>query len=567
MWKYFIMLLCIVIVVMVIGFVRDNHTHRMSSPLRSELQLAANFGEIRPDHFHMGLDIRTGGEENQPVYSVEDGYISRVKIEPGGYGKAIFVTHTNGLTSLYAHLNRYAGKIEEYITARQYKTKSWQQDVSFSPGQYPVRKDELIAYSGNTGHSEGPHVHFELRDTKTGNHLNPALYGFEVRDNTPPEIVGLYWYDRRYSTYENDPFAIDIVGSKGEYKSRRKTVKVTSPLISLGIHADDKVEGSRFRYGVYRTQLWMDEQLIHDVTMDNFSDTDTRYVNACIDYRANISRGHHIQHLSRLPGNGLPIYSKHDGLISLPDNAPHQIHIRVTDVAGNASDLRFVLQKGSTDVVARSKMKNASWLSPGKASVVKGKSFVVRFSERAFYDSVPFEWKEEITHEHFAVSPRIHLHNPTVPVHDRYTVSVKSILPDGSPLRSKTVMLCKGFRRKAVVKGVWEGNSMRGSFDELGKIQLLIDTIPPKIEPGGWSSGAVFERDKRSVSVLVHDNLGEVSATEAELDGNWVPLLQKGNVFTYLFNKNLRPGNHRLMVTASDVAGNKISREFLFTTK
>jgi Membrane proteins related to metalloendopeptidases len=194
----------------------------------------------------MGLDIRTGGEENQPVYSVEDGYISRVKIEPGGYGKAIFVTHTNGLTSLYAHLNRYAGKIEEYITARQYKTKSWQQDVSFSPGQYPVRKDELIAYSGNTGHSEGPHVHFELRDTKTGNHLNPALYGFEVRDNTPPEIVGLYWYDRRYSTYENDPFAIDIVGSKGEYKSRRKTVKVTSPLISLGIHADDKVEGSRF---------------------------------------------------------------------------------------------------------------------------------------------------------------------------------------------------------------------------------------------------------------------------------------------------------------------------------
>ena len=193
MWKYFSALIFVLVVVLAIGFMRNNYHKNIKSPLHTELQLAANFGEIRPDHFHMGLDIRTNGKENMPVYAIEEGYISFVKIEPSGYGKAIFLNHPDGRTSVYAHLNQFTDTLESFVRRKQYATQSWQQDIRCSTDAFLVKKGELIAYSGNTGRSEGPHLHFELRDTRTGKNLNPALYGFSVTDHTAPVIQGLYW--------------------------------------------------------------------------------------------------------------------------------------------------------------------------------------------------------------------------------------------------------------------------------------------------------------------------------------------------------------------------------------
>jgi hypothetical protein len=565
MWKYFSTLIFILLVVMVIGFVRSNYYRRIKNPLHTELQLAANFGELRPDHFHMGLDIRTEGKEDLPVYAIEDGYISRIKIEAAGYGKAVFITHANGFTSLYAHLNNYGPAVEQYIIAQQYKSQRWQQDISFSPGQFPVSKGELIAYSGNTGHSEGPHLHFELRDTKTGNNLNPALYGFVVKDHTPPSILGLYWYDRRYSTYEKGPTAIDITGKDGDYGTKRKIVKVTSPIISLGIRTEDRVDDSRFRYGVFRMQVWMDKELIHDMTMNNFPDSDSRYVNACIDYTARITKGQYIQHLSRLPGNRLPLFgNNNNGLIRLPDNSPHDVLIRVSDIAGNATDLKFVLQKGGIDPVRDPETK---LLLPGQSNVVNGAYAVVHFDTRSFYDSVPFVLKEGFTRDRNAVSARINLHNPTVPVHDRYTVSIKTTLKPGSVLRDKTVMQFSGFKNKMLVKGVWEGNSMRGSFNELGKVQLFVDTISPDITTVGWSDDEIFNEEKCRISILANDNMGEIGGFGGTIDDRWVLFEQKGNLFTYVLDKHCPPGKHRLTITATDVAGNKIEKQYSFTRR
>src|SRR5688500_17960982 len=162
MRKYVSVFIFVVLVVLIIGFVRNNYYSNIKSPLHTELQLAASFGEIRPDHFHMGLDMRTNGKENMPVYAMEDGFISVVKIEPWGYGKAVFVQHNDGRTSVYAHLNRFNEAVEKFVRQQQYATQTWAQDIVCSNGSFPVRKGELIAYSGNTGRSEGPHLHFEL---------------------------------------------------------------------------------------------------------------------------------------------------------------------------------------------------------------------------------------------------------------------------------------------------------------------------------------------------------------------------------------------------------------------
>lgn len=150
----------------------------------------------------MGLDIRTNSQENLPVIAAADGYVSRIKVERYGFGNAVYVTHPNGYTTVYAHLNKYFGTLDEYVKNQQYKDEKWEQDISFSPNQFPVTKGQLIALSGNTGGSAGPHLHFEIRDTKTEECINPLLFGFNIPDGIAPIISGLYWYDRRFSTYE-----------------------------------------------------------------------------------------------------------------------------------------------------------------------------------------------------------------------------------------------------------------------------------------------------------------------------------------------------------------------------
>jgi hypothetical protein len=556
MRKYVSVFIFVVLVVLIIGFVRNNYYRNVKSPLHTELQLAASFGEIRPNHFHMGLDIRTNGKENRPVYAVEDGFISLVKIEPWGYGKVVFVQHKDGRTSVYAHLNRFNEAVEKFVRQQQYATQTWAQDIVCSNGSFPVRKGELIAYSGNTGRSEGPHLHFELRDTKSGNNLNPALYGFTVDDNTPPSIQGLYWYDRRYSTYEKGPTAIDIDGEKGVYRSGRKMVKVSAPVVSLGLRAEDRVDGSRFRYGIYKAQLFLDDQLIHEFVLDHIPAADSRYVNACIDYSYRLSSGLTIQHLSKLGGNKLDIYKRGDGLIYLRDTLQHRVKILVSDVAGNESELEFVLKRGKYDPVVHEYAEGTKVLIPGRKHVLKTNNSEVHFDENTFYDSVPFQLKEKKSTAKNAASVLVSLHKSNVPVHSRYLVKVKTRLRIGDPLREKTVMQFAGFKNRAVVKGIWEGDYMRGAFDELGTVQLLVDTMAPVVEWRSESAG--------SISVFVSDNLSEVAGFRAELDGNWVLFDQKGGLYTYHFDENCKPGRHVLKVTVKDVSGNlkTSTREF-----
>ncbi len=564
-WKKIGIPALVVVSIVSMGLLYRSRSSRLYSPLHTRLELAANFGELRPDHFHMGIDIRTNGKENLPVYTIDEGYISRVLIEPHGYGKAVFVTHPNGITSLYAHLNRFTNDLESEVQKRQYAFESWQQDIYYPPEFFPVKKGELIAWSGNTGRSEGPHLHFELRDSKSGSHLNPALHGFSVNDNTPPVIKGLYWYDRRYSTYQADPVPIGITGKEGDYNSKRKIVKVSSPLVSLSISAEDRVDDSRFRYGIYRTQVWMDDRLIYDFRLDSLSEADAGYVNASIDYSSRLSKGLYLQHLARLPGNKISAIKSGDGLIRLPDDSPHEVRVVITDLEKNTAVLQFVLQRGSYDPVSNKLPEGARKLVPGKVNRVTSDFFDTEFSQETFYDSVTFFLKEKRSNNKLAASPLIILHNSRVPVHEAYKAKVKTFLREGDPLRQKTVMEFTGFKKKSVVKGKWEGNRMCGYFDELGTVQLIFDTIAPFIEAPGWRDGELFTQD--GIDVTVADNLGSVARFRGELDGRWVLFSQHGMRFRYQFDKYCRPGNHLLKIWATDVAGNQTQWQRRFETR
>ena len=550
------------------SFSQDITTYPQSyfrNPLDIPIQLVSNFGELRPNHFHMGLDIRTQSCENLPVYAAANGYISRIKIEKGGYGNAIYITHPNGYTTLYAHLNSFFPALNDYIKKKQYDEQNWEQDFELPANLFPVKKGQLIALSGSTGASGGPHLHFEIRDTKTGNNLNPQLFGFNIPDNRAPIIKGLYWYDRRYSTYVGSEKAIPITKKNPIYTSTAKVVKVNSPLVSFGISTEDLCNASAFNLGVYSIELFMDDSLCNAFRLNNFSYTGTRYVNACIDYSKLIKEKRYVQYLAVLPGNKLNIFTptSTNGVVILTDTMQHTINIIVKDAYKNTVQLKFNIQL-SDSLHSNLFPPNAKPLLPNQQNIVNGNNVKVIFSANAFYDVVPFVLNEIVASGSSVASELAMLHNNTVPVHDSFTVQLKTTLAANDPLRNKVVMQLISGANKYIAKDGWAEDWMTARFNKLGKVQLLIDTVPPTIVPVGWKSNASLAKAKALV-LRGNDNLHELGNFRAELDGRWLLFAKRGNNFIYTFDEYCSKGIHTLKVSLTDFAGNVTNETYTFT--
>lgn len=536
------------------------------NPLGIPIQLAANFGELRPNHFHMGFDIRTQQRENLPVYAAADGYVSKIKIERFGFGHAIYINHPNGYTTLYAHLNEFYGPLEKYLKDKQYADQQWEQEIDLQPNQFPVTKGQFIAFSGNTGGSAGPHLHFEIRDTKTGNNLNPWLFGLGPADNIKPSIFRLYYYDRRYSTYETAPASIAITsGGSGKYSSVSNVTVLHSPCVSFGISAGDKITAASNYYGIYEAEISVDHVLQSAFKLNNFSYDDTRYVNASIDYKTRLSGGPFIQHLSRLPGNYSLIYSRDkDGTILLTDTLLHEAEIVVKDVAGNASTLNFKFRWNPSAAKEVSFAANTIRMLPEKENVLKTDDFEAVFSNRAFYDTVPFIYKSAPSTDSRIVSAVHSLHNITIPVHDSFTVRIKPTVPLAEADRDRVVMQLTNGRKVEAVKGPWVGDFMEAKFRDLGTVKLIVDKTPPRITAIGFVNGGSVS-GKKAISFVATDNAGEIKSFDAFEDGKWLMFSRKNDSFIHAFDERTPHGKHELTVRVEDMAGNVTEKSYSYS--
>ncbi len=546
-------------------FTDDNTGGYYRRPLSLSTELAANFGEVRENHFHMGLDIRTNGKENLPVYAAADGYISRVTITEAGYGKALYVTHPNNTITVYAHLNHFMDGVEKAVRAKQYQDECWQQEIHFTPGEFTVNKGDQIALSGNTGTTEGPHLHFEIRDAVTGCNINPLFNGFNVTDHIAPVINGLYWYNKTGSIYNAKANKINLRGEGDEYTSSEQTITVNTDKICFGIDVADKSAEGKFRLGMYKALLYVDGVLKCSFAVNRFNARDTRYVNACIDYAAWVRYSKCIQLLCILPGNNLPVFegSPGNGVIKLADKKTHNIKIVVGDAAGNTTAVSTTVKYDGDVKMESSHPATAQRLLPNKANHVTTPNARVYFSSKALYDTVAFNIKEETNNERNNASAAIFLHDATVPVHDSLKVQIKTTLPLGSPLRAHTVILLTNEKHSLVIKGKWIGDFMEGYCMELGTVQLIIDTISPVVNLKEGNN-AVFTETDKALHVLYNDNLGEAAFFRAELDGHWLLFEKKGDCFTYYFDEHCHKGKHRLKIIAGDKAGNITSQVFTF---
>lgn len=517
-------------------------------PLDLDIDLAANFGEVRKDHFHMGLDMRTLGRENIAVKAADDGHVSRITVSEDGYGNAIYIDHPNGMTTLYGHLNKFAPELQQYLLNKQNRNKKWEQDIKVPTGLFQVKKNELIGLSGNTGHSEGPHLHFEILDTKTGKRLNPLLKGMSVSDKISPVIKSIYWYDRSISIYRGDGILLNKT-----LPDDNDVIRIPTPLVSLGIEATDKNANTKFTFGIYKAELYMDGELMHSFSFDEIGETDTRYVNGAVDYEKMILTGQRIQYLFTLPGSHLPAYNKsRKGKLNIGDGKPHHIQIMVFDAAGNKNSVGFTLKFDRG--IARPVGRYTRNVAPNKTEIVRTASAEIIFGNNSFYDTVPLIVAEENSRSAMSASPVIKISsNKPVPVHDSYKVSIESALSANSVLRKRTVMMLNTSAGQLVKSGNWKKNRLTGYFDRLGSIQLVVDTVPPSVS---------FKKNLSGLRVKCSDNLGTIASFSAELDGRWVPFAKKGNEFTYMPGSTFKKGKHKLKVMVADVAGNTATEVF-----
>lgn len=536
--------------------------HYFDWPVVAVKGLAANFGELRPNHYHMGFDCKTDQKQNVQVVAAADGYIAKVKIEPYGFGRVIYINHPNGLTTLYAHLNDFMPGLEKYVKEQQYALKSWQVFLDIPANLFPVKKGMFIAFSGNTGGSQGPHTHFEVRDTRTDKVLNPSLFGFPLPDNVPPTILRLAVYDRTISTYEQSPRFYPLKKVNGIYTTA--PIVTNTGKISFGISAVDKYTGSNNPNGIYETVVYDNEKPVIGFELDSISYDETRYLNAHIDYKLRSSGGPFVEHLSRLPGYTNSVYKtiNGDGVISLEDDNTHQIKITVTDAYGNSSVLQFEIKRSNT---TPGKIANTYQPSPGGQvfkpgyiNLFENANISFYLPENALYDSIHFIFNTIASPSGY---PIYELHNTTVPVHCYFPVKIKA----ATPLPDKMVMHRFAGGKDDYAKAVYENGWYKASFREFGKFQLMVDTLPPTITPVGFREGMNCSK-LSALKFVILDNTEEIKKFTATLDGNWLRFSNdKGKTFIYVFDEKCTPGEHELKIVAEDQVGNVAERVYHFT--
>ena len=531
-------------------------------PVGAKVGLVANFGELRPNHFHMGLDCRTEQVENKPVYAAAAGYIAKVKIEPWGFGRALYVNHPNGLTTLYAHLNDFYPALESYIKKQQYQLQKWNVFLDIPAAMFPVSKGAVIAYSGNTGGSQGPHVHFEVRDTKTDNVLNPLLMGFPISDNIAPDILRLAIYDRCKSTYEQTPRIYPLRKVNGVYVPAAGNLVANTEKVSFAITAYDRYTGSTNQNGIYEATLLDNDVEVAGFQLDSISYADTRYLNAHIDYKLRANGGTHLQHLSKLPGNRSSIYKTDNtsGIIDLESKLPHAIRINVADPNGNISSISFnISSSGPSPASTNPAAQAGKQFHPGFINIFENESIHFYLPENALYDSFNFKYNQTKDVKGKTI---YQVHNATVPLHTYFNLKIKE---NFSPADTGRIVMHRFYgSKKDYVKARYENGWYKGSFREMGNFQLMVDSTPPVLSSFGLVNNLDASKLTRLVFV-VSDNTEDIKNFTALLDGKWLRFSNdKGRNFIYRFDEQCPPGLHELEVTVEDQVGNVTQKKYTF---
>lgn len=521
-------------------------------PVTIPIALAANFGELRKNHFHMGIDIKTQGKEGFDLVAVEDGFVSRAKVSTYGYGKAVYIDHPNGKTSVYAHCSKFVGRLDSLVKEEQFRTQNFEVELYFSPKQLPVKKGEVFALSGNTGGSTAPHLHFEIRDTKTEHALNPLVYAYDLPDNRKPTV-------KRVKVFSlNEQGYADYSKTLEKYiKLVNDTLKIVSDTfaipanfcssfggIGFAFDATDKMDGAENTNGIYGSFLVVDGDTVFGHKMNEISFDNSRYINAHRDLTV---AGANYHKSFRNVSNPLEIYTNNGlGVIPIAPGQAKNIVYGAYDEKNNLSKIQFVVVADSGEMGLNFNPSYSNHWYPEDPFEMKRKEWEVVADSFTIYE--PYRLMENSdahichigTHLQKKVQVRMRLNNPTKAI-EKYYIAVGN----------------KALSTK------YNDGWLEASTNVAGNLTIKTDEQLPVIKPVNASSIV-----KSSVlKFYISDAHSGLADYDLFIDDKWMLLEYeyKNNLAFYEISPELKGGEHKVVLVVKDACGNISTWERMIT--
>jgi hypothetical protein len=531
-------------------------------PLDLKPKVSGSFGEIRSNHFHSGLDVTTNGKTGLPVFSADKGYVSRIAVSPGGFGKALYIDHPSGFTTVYAHLESFSPRLDSLVLALQYQKKSFTINEYFQSGQFPVNRGEVVAFSGNSGSSGGPHLHFEVRETDGQKPMDPLAFPTPVKDDVRPHIGGIKLYpigDGSTINGENESVFYPAVFYDGAFHLKHNPKIRASGIIGVGIEVIDYLSGSWRKCGVHSIDLAVNDEPVYSYVMDGFYFHDTRFINSHIDFAEKMNTGRTIQKSFLDKYNSIDLYKvdSQRGRVTINPGTDTEFAYLIKDVAGNTSPLSFNIT-GDRFMASKTETSNSQLLiDAGNDFSFETEGHSVHMEKGTFYEDVAgdISVRESFISESGTVFSIL---DKTIPVHKRFEIKIP--LPDNLEAAGLCGAVLDGNLKPQYAGGKKDGSHFVIESRVCGDFLLVKDTIAPVLYIKSKPSKMNYKNRSKMV-VRLEDDFSGIDGYECFINDQWTLFEYdpKSREMVCYFEKIpfLEKGVHQLTIEAKDNAGNK----------
>lgn len=530
------------------------------NPLDIPIYLSATFGELRPNHLHAGLDIKTQGVEGKKVYAVADGYVSRIGVSPYGYGNVLYITHYDGYTSVYAHLQRFSGKIATYVKEYQYKHQQFASQIYPEKDQFPVKQGDLIAYSGNSGGSGGPHLHFEIRHTVSEKPVNPMYFGYKIEDHVKPLIQGVAVYPvGEKSTLEGgiQPMYFSVDGENGKYSLKDRVSVNANGEVAFGIRTFDQVGTSTNKNGPYLYELFLDDVLAFQVEADSFSYSEPRYVNSLLDYRHYKQKKTSYVRTETDPYNRLHMIEKRNGTITVEEGDTVNVCFKISDYVGNSSTARFMLVGTAPVKVERPEHRRSEYFVKADGTMnseITIEDFSVSMEKGTFFRD---EWVQTGQRDEKGCCSRIYrFGDDEMTTFKAFTVRIRpeKRWTDHSKMY---IAYIENSGKVSSLGGKMKNGCMEVTTRSMGEFTIKIDSVAPQVSATNFKKGQAVNKLK-SLRFKITDDMTGIETYNIYLNDVWVlgQYDAKNNLLYYEVDSHLKKGTNNVKVVVTDGVGN-----------